>query len=640
MASPRDDTGKKEKKAGLKSKAILTLWCFSLFVGVIWLEQVQLAGVVEPPLTSPGIGAPAMPSLRAGAWKAEAAPPGRRLENELEDNSNPQKPDPEDTEVLTEAPDVLPGADPAGHMHGLIGLGKDGKPLFAPVPLPKAEEMTKEWLRDSHRGFCFNSKASDSVSLDRTQPDARSPQCQKKHDMYPHDQLPVASVVMVFHNELFSVLLRGVHSVLNWTPPRLLKEIILVDDASKADDERFYKKHWLRLQDELSNYCRQLPKLRLVRLKRRRGLMSARMEGAWRAKGEAVIFLDSHIEATPGWVEPLLARIEEGPGNVVVPVIDGVDNQIFRYTKAGGSAIMGFSWSFGQLAMTSDPNSTDPQVSPAMAGGLFGAHRAHFLHLGGYDSEMRLYGGEEIEIGLRTWQCGGRVELIPCSHVGHVYRTGEHWQGQVYRVPGEEIARNKLRAAEVWMDDYKDIVKLNLQPGLELGNLEDRRQLRKKLQCKSMDWFIQNVYPSLHVPKLSPEAKTLGALKNKANNACMDSLGAEKTGDPIGAYVCHGMHGSQAFLLQADGKLVLPPQFDKCINFNSEGAFVDECERKGTEWSWENPINDGKLQAKGRMRQVSSDKCLGSTAGPWGREALTLSPCKDGDESQVWAWEM
>lgn len=44
--------------------------------------------------------------------------------------------------------------------------------------------------------------------------------------------LPSASVIIIFYNEPWSVLLRTVHSVLKGSLPHLLKEIILVDDHS------------------------------------------------------------------------------------------------------------------------------------------------------------------------------------------------------------------------------------------------------------------------------------------------------------------------------------------------------------------------------------------------------------------------
>ena len=60
--------------------------------------------------------------------------------------------------------------------------------------------------------------------------------CKAKHENYP-DKLPTTTVIICFHKERLSVLLRTIHSVINRTPPELLAEVIVVDDFSQ--DGRF-----------------------------------------------------------------------------------------------------------------------------------------------------------------------------------------------------------------------------------------------------------------------------------------------------------------------------------------------------------------------------------------------------------------
>lgn len=53
-----------------------------------------------------------------------------------------------------------------------------------------------------------------------------------KHWNYPEKMGIKASIVLVFHNEGFSTLMRNVHTIIKRSPPEMLEEIVLVDDFS------------------------------------------------------------------------------------------------------------------------------------------------------------------------------------------------------------------------------------------------------------------------------------------------------------------------------------------------------------------------------------------------------------------------
>lgn len=209
-----------------------------------------------------------------------------------------------------------------------VQVGMPGE-LGKPVNIPLDQEKV---MLDKFQENQFNLLASDMISLNRSLTDVRFPKCKDKP--YPK-LLPTTSIVIVFHNEAWTTLIRTIWSTINRSPRPLLKEIILVDDASE-------KEH---LGKKLEDYIKQLPvPTYLYRTENRSGLIRARLIGAKHVTGDVITFLDAHCECTEGWLEPLLARIVEDRETVVCPIIDVISDTTFEYIQASDMTWGGFNW--------------------------------------------------------------------------------------------------------------------------------------------------------------------------------------------------------------------------------------------------------------------------------------------------------
>uniref|UniRef100_A0A8D3BFW9 Polypeptide N-acetylgalactosaminyltransferase n=1 Tax=Scophthalmus maximus TaxID=52904 RepID=A0A8D3BFW9_SCOMX len=414
-----------------------------------------------------------------------------------------------------------------GLIEGFGGRGKGG----LPATLSPAEESDAKNLREK---YGYNAYLSDRISLDRTIPDHRPSKCRKVS--YPRD-LPQISLIFIFVNEALSVILRSVHSAVNHTPAHLLKDIILVDDNS--DDEQ--------LKGPLEEYVnKRYPGLvKIVRNQKREGLIRARIEGWKVATAEVTGFFDAHVEFTPSWAEPVLARIKEDHRRIILPSIDNIKHDTFeveRYENSGH----GYNWELWCMYINppkqwwDEGDMSAPIRTPAMIGCSFVANREYFGELGLLDSGMDVYGGENIELGIRVWLCGGSMEVLPCSRVAHIARMKKPYHSNI----AFHTRRNALRVAEVWMDEYKSNVYLawNIpmeNHGIDYGDISQRVALRKSLQCKSFEWYLDNVYPEM---RRYNNTLFYGEIRNsKASHLCMDQGMKEKTTRPPCIRVMDGL---------------------------------------------------------------------------------------------------
>ncbi|KFV09747.1 Polypeptide N-acetylgalactosaminyltransferase 6, partial [Tauraco erythrolophus] len=248
------------------------------------------------------------------------------------------------------------------------------------------------------------------------------------------------------------------------------------------------------LKDELDRYVEQLQIVRVVRQEERKGLITARLLGASVASGEVLTFLDAHCECFHGWLEPLLSRIAQEPTAVVSPDIATIDLNTFEFSRPvqnGKQHSRGnFDWSltFGwELVPPRERQRREGgTLSPTFAGGLFAISRSYFEHIGSYDDQMEIWGGENVEMSFRV-------------RVAHTFPKGT-----------QVISRNQVRLAEVWMDDYKEIFYRRNQQAAQMarektyGDITDRRKLREQLHCKNFTWYLQTIYPEMFVPDLTP----------------------------------------------------------------------------------------------------------------------------------------
>ena len=216
--------------------------------------------------------------------------------------------------------------------------------------------------------------------------------------------------------------------ILNWNGKSLLQKFLpaavkftsgpevelIVADNGSTDDSVV----WLT-----ANY----PDLRIIKFNDNYGFA----EGYNRAIAETgypfTILLNSDVEVTPGWWQPLLSFMEKNPDvGAVQPKIKSFNNKdFFEYAGAAGGCLdkLGYPFCRGRLfdRIEKDMGQYDNQPADICwaSGAALMVRTKLYNDLGGLDPLFFAH-MEEIDLCCRIWAHGYRVCILPDSEVYHV----------------------------------------------------------------------------------------------------------------------------------------------------------------------------------------------------------------------------
>jgi GT2 family glycosyltransferase len=199
-------------------------------------------------------------------------------------------------------------------------------------------------------------------------------------------------------------------SVVEHTPPQV--NIVVADNGSTDDSVEFLR--------------REYPNIKLVLMDRNYGFADGYNRALQQVDAECFVLLNSDVEVTAGWLEPLVATLQNNSqvAAVAPKLLSYVERRQFEYAGAAGGYIdyLGYPFCRGRILSTieHDEGQYDaPQEVFWASGAAFCCRADVFRELGGFDSDFFAH-MEEIDLCWRMQLQGYKVMVEPRSLVYHL----------------------------------------------------------------------------------------------------------------------------------------------------------------------------------------------------------------------------
>lgn len=214
--------------------------------------------------------------------------------------------------------------------------------------------------------------------------------------------------------------------ILNWNGKKYLEQFLPFVLASTYSNMVVYVADNASTDGSVAFVESEFPSVRIIKNPSNEGFAEGYNLALKQVKEEFLVLLNSDIEVTPGWIEPIMQLFMNFPEVAAVQpkILDFYNRKSFEYAGAAGGWIdrYGYPFSKGRIfdVLEEDNLQYDKPESIFWASGaaLFIRHSA-FDAVGGFDPYFFAH-QEEIDLCWRLQLAGHRIMSCPASCIYHI----------------------------------------------------------------------------------------------------------------------------------------------------------------------------------------------------------------------------